>query len=129
MLEQKIRSLDSVESWWFERLIDGAATRNSTEWLRVIPKALLVDDYIAASDRLGIKRKAAETEVGMTLGKLIPGMETRRLPWEDSPSVTTRKWCWLLPSLEDCRTAFEEALQQPVDWPEIESRETPDFEG
>ena len=38
LLEQKIRSLDSVESWWFERLKDGATTRNGTEWLRMIRK-------------------------------------------------------------------------------------------
>lgn len=123
LLEQKIRSLDSVESWWFERLMEGATTRGGSSWVTEIPKTALIDDYIAASERIGVRRKAAETEVGMKLTKLIPEIQTRRAYVEESPSVVTRKWCWVLPPLEECRAAFEEAVQQPVRWPEVEPRE------
>ncbi|CUA90196.1 hypothetical protein Ga0061061_111110 [Chelatococcus sambhunathii] len=118
LLEQKIRSLDSVESWWFERLMSGATTRDGSEWVTEIPKSTLVDDYIATSERIGVRRKAAETEVGMKLSKLVPGLATVRAWWEESPAVMRRRWCFRLPSLEDCRAAFEEAVQQPVAWPD-----------
>lgn len=118
LLEQKIRSLDSVESWWFERLQAGTTTRDGEQWLPDIPKSLLVDDYIATAERVGIKRKAAETELAMKLMKLVPGLKDHRPLWtDDGATVGRRRWCWLLPSLEDCRAAFEEAVQQPVRWP------------
>ncbi|MBS7698757.1 MULTISPECIES: primase-helicase family protein [unclassified Chelatococcus] len=117
LLEQKIRSLDSVEMWWFERLMSGTSTRGGESWLRVIPKSVLADDYIAVSDRVGVKRRAADTEVGMKLAKLVPGIITERSSWDGADGSQRRVWCWRLPSVEDCRASFEEALQQRVDWP------------
>ena len=32
LLEQKIRSLNSVESWWFERLMSGSTGRHTSRW-------------------------------------------------------------------------------------------------
>ena len=37
LLEQKIRSLDSVEAWWFERLMSGATTRDGSQWGALVP--------------------------------------------------------------------------------------------
>ena len=31
-----------------------------------------------------------------------------------------RKNCWLFPPLADCRAAFDEKLQQPLDWPPLD---------
>ncbi|WP_243368880.1 primase-helicase family protein [Microvirga solisilvae] len=128
LLEQKIRSLDSIESWWFERLMAGATTRGGAQWLLEIPKGVLADDYIATSERIGIKRKAAETEIGMKLRKLVPGIGESRPMWStDARPVPERTWCWRLPSLADCRAAFEESVQQEVQWPhDGENREEPE---
>jgi hypothetical protein len=40
LLEQKIRSLESVESWWFERLMSSSTTRHETRWLQEVPTAV-----------------------------------------------------------------------------------------
>jgi hypothetical protein len=121
LLEQKIRSLDSIESWWFERLMAGTTTRGGSQWLEEIPKSIIADDYIATSERIGIRRKAAETEIGMKLRKLVPGIGESRPLWAgEGDAMAKRTWCWKLPSLEDCRAAFEEAVQQPVQWPRAE---------
>lgn len=126
LLEQKIRSLNSIESWWFGRLMSGTTTAKCEDWRPEVPKATLADDYIATAERIGIKRKSADTELGMKLVKLVPGLDSERKYTDYGPSETRRVWHWLLPPLEDCRAAFEAALQQAVPWPrEIDPRERP----
>jgi hypothetical protein len=117
LLEQKIRSFDSVDLWWFERLRAGSVTRKGRIWPSIVSKSVLVDDYVEATERLGVKRKRSETEVGMALMKLMPKLETVRGYCQISEDNATRRWCYRLPDLHLCRHAFEQALQQEVDWP------------
>ncbi|WP_201861578.1 primase-helicase family protein [Microvirga soli] len=119
LLEQKLRSLDSIESWWLERLRAGTSTRSGETWARLIPCSTLLDDYIATADRTGIKRKAEETSFGIKIGHLIPGIRrVRRSVGMEYP--TTRVWCYHLPDLEKCREAFEAELSQAVSWDEAD---------
>lgn len=134
LLEQKIRSLDSIDQWWLGRLMDGTTTGDGREWLRDIPKKWLLGDYIATSERTGIKRKAAETELGMRLHKIVPGIRTARLYVDFSPSERRRTWCFRLPDLNACREAFAAAMEQPIRWPDPDEpgsapRERPDRKG
>ena len=122
LLEQKIRSLASVESWWFGRLMSGTTTTHAREWRREIPCHMLFSDYTGVSDKIGIKRKSEETVVGMMLNKLVAGLE-RKKKWVDvtheSSGQTSRErvWCYLLPPLSDARQMFADALGQKVAWP------------
>jgi len=121
LLEQKIRSLDSVEGWWFERLMSGSTTRHETRWLQEVPRSLLFDDYIAIADKVGVRRKQEETVFGMKLGRLVPNLgHTRRsaeVRDETGATMARRVRCYLLPSLEQAREAFENLLGQRVPWP------------
>lgn len=116
LLEQKIRSLDSVESWLFERLFSGTTTAAGDRWLREIPVATLFDDYIAQADKVGVRRKSEQIAFGIKLAKLIPGL-TKSRPFVDlSPGAIRRTWCYVLPPLAECRAAFAAELGQEVDW-------------
>lgn len=118
LLEQKIRSLGHVEQWWFGRLMDGSTTAKSAGWMLEAAKADVVEDYLTTSDRVGIKRRAAEAEMGMTLKKLIPGLKDAR-PWRDnSDGTNARVRCWIFPPLAECRAFFEGEMQQPIPWPD-----------
>src|SRR5262249_11415111 len=64
LLEQKIASLPTVDSWWFLRLQSGVTTRHHTDWTDEIPTQELYDDYIAAAERIGVRRKQEETIFG-----------------------------------------------------------------
>ncbi len=57
LLEQKIRSLNSVESWWYGRLCEGTTTRRDAKWLELVPISVLFDDYVAAAEKIGVRRK------------------------------------------------------------------------
>jgi Family of unknown function (DUF5906) len=138
LLEQKIRSLESVESWWFERLMSGTTGRHSPNWREEIPIQTLFDDYIAVSDKIGIKRKREETVFGMTLAKLLPGgvrtaKRTTLIRDDDGHEVQKRMRCYLLPPLKVAREHFAIIVNQSVDWPGDDaddgSREGPENRG
>lgn len=133
LLEQKIRSLDSVESWWFERLQSGAIFRNGVPWPKEVPCAALFDDYIAIADKIGIRRKQEEAVFGIKLKRLMPGLDKRRatqMGFEDGAQVIKRPWCYVLPPIEDARAHFETMVGQKVAWEvlEPEAKEGNDLE-
>lgn len=125
LLEQKLRSLDSVERWLYEALERGTTTRLGSEWLREVATVTMVDDYLEQADRIGIKRKAEETLFASKVRKIIPGIERRQGFITMKDSVRRRAWIWHMPPLEDCRAAFEAAMQQPVHWPDAADTEAP----
>lgn len=114
LLEQKIRSLDPVEAWWLGRLRDGTPTRQMDVWGMTVSKAALFGDFVEASERAGIKRRGYETEIGMKLHKIIPGLTSRRA---DVHGDGRRIWCYILPPLKQARDGFEVAVGQAVQWP------------
>jgi hypothetical protein len=121
LLEQKLRSLGSIDSWWRERLRAGTTTRVSDSWECEVPTAALFDDYISTTEKIGIKRKAEETIFGIELGKLVPGLRRRRPSIEVSPGLRERPWCYVLPTLAKCRDAFEKDVNQCIDWGDDEA--------
>lgn len=126
LLEQKIRSLDPIPAWWLGRLDDGSQTHRATGWRAKIPIQTVFNDFLRNADKLGVRRKAAETEFSIHLRRLVPGLKRVRSMEEvevfgDDGRVTTvtrRVWCWEFPSLSDCRRAFEKAIGQSFPWGE-----------
>lgn len=116
LLEQKIRSLDTVEAWWLERLFDGTTTRKSSSWQTEVPIDGLFDDYIETAEKIGVKRRSEMTAFGMKLGKIVPGLKRVRRYFDLQDGTMTRRWCYELTSLDHCRMAFEEQLGQAIDW-------------
>lgn len=121
LLEQKLRSLDSVEAWWFERLSTGTTTRSGEYWLEEIPVETLFQDYIDVAEKVGVRRKAEMTALGMKIKKLVPWLTKNRPVIEINPGVYKRAWCYGLPPLAECRAAFESELSQPVDWGDLDA--------
>lgn len=136
LLEQKIRSLDTVESWWLERLESGVTTTGGDTWRQEMPCQWLFDDYISVSDKVGVRRKNEQIAFGLKLKKLVHGLPKTR-PWVDTaPGIGKRMWCYQLPPLHVCREMFEAELGQSIAWPteaaptdDDQPRERPEFEG
>jgi hypothetical protein len=120
LLEQKERSLQSVDVWWLERLDAGATTRHDTIWRAEIPCDELFDDYIKASEKIGIKRKREATIFGMELRKLVPGIDKRKMTaevrGEHGVAESRRVNCYILPPLAACRDEWEDAMGQAREW-------------
>lgn len=116
LLEQKVRSLDSVERWLYDLLMRGTTSRLGDEWLREVPFVTLFDDYQEAADRIGIKRRAEETLFATKVRKIIPGITKRRGMGTMKDQVARRVWLWQMPALHECREAFAAAMHQEVIW-------------
>jgi hypothetical protein len=110
LLEQKIRSLDTIDDFWFNRLHEGG------EWPHRIGCEHLYAEYLKA---IGTGRKRGPAEFGKRLAKLVPDLRKTRPTMEIAPGVMDRVWCYELPSLDECRAAFDDLLGQPVPWPAL----------
>lgn len=116
LLEQKIRSLDSVEAWWFDRLAEGELFTGDGYWDDVVSKQALHQDYLRQADAIGIKRRADRAQFGKQLHKLVPSLRSKRPRVNKSEDVRQRGRCFVFPSLNKCRDAFCEVVGQSVDW-------------
>jgi hypothetical protein len=120
LLEQKLRSMDHVTNWWFERLSDGTTTRRGSSWAHEVSVDTIFDDYVHIAEKIGVRRKAEKTSFGMKLRKLVPTLETRKrsllVDLGDGSSAMRRISCFIFPPLNECRAAIETALGQSVDW-------------
>lgn len=110
LLEQKIRSLDTIDDFWYNRLHEGG------DWSKQIVCADLHAEYLKAT---GVGRKRGPAEFGKRLAKLVPGLHKFRPAIEVGPGLTKQAWCYEMPPLDECRAAFDELLGQRVDWPAL----------
>jgi len=116
LLEQKVRSLDTIDDFWFNRLHEGG------EWPKQIACDNLYAEYLKVASQIGVGRKRGPAEFGKRLTKLVPDLRRFRPAIEVDPGVTKRIWCYEMPSLDVCRAAFDVLLGQPVDWPALPRR-------
>jgi hypothetical protein len=120
LLEQKIRSFDPLDVWWYNRLQDGTATRGASEWQTLVTTEGLFSDYLKSAEEMGVGRKRDRATFGSRLLKIVPAITKTR---PRSEGEDRRPWYYRLPSLADCRQAFEDMVGQPVDWPASEASE------
>ncbi|WP_316190540.1 DUF5906 domain-containing protein [Bradyrhizobium sp. SZCCHNS2096] len=123
LLDQKLRSLESIERFWFDRLHDGEMV-DGAPWPERIICANLYHDYLKASSQIGVSRKRSSAEFGIALAKLVPGLRKERPSIETEPGIARRTWCYILPSLTEARSAFADLLGQLVDWPALPTGES-----
>jgi Family of unknown function (DUF5906) len=133
LLEQKMNSLNPIDSWWADRLMSGTTTRDGDKWERIIPTSKLFNDYVAASDQIGIKRKNAQISFGSALKRLLPGAIKRdkhtMLVEDGRGRVANRRVpCYFLPQLSQARALFETEIEQPIEWPAEDERDVIDGE-
>ncbi|MFT6659705.1 primase-helicase family protein [Maritalea sp.] len=116
LLEQKVRSLDSVEAWWFDRLAEGELFTGEGVWESEVSKNALHADYLKQADAIGIKRRADRSQFGKLIHQMVPGLKTTRPRSMRSEDVRKRGRCFSFPSLEECRASFCDVVGQEVDW-------------
>ena len=101
--EQKIETLDYLQTWWFEKLRTGNLYEG--DWPEKIPADSLHENYIEQTDihyRVQRKRKATQTELGLFLRKYAPNKKQQEM--FDGIKTYYRYF----PSLEACRGIWTE---------------------
>lgn len=121
LLEQKMHSLSHEEQWWLEVLQKGELPMQD-EWTGICGTRDMFRDYCDHANISGTRYKSIQTRLGIFLNKMVPNIEKRTGSYKtkesflDEGPTTEKGQYYVLPSLEDCRKAFEKRLGQKFDW-------------
>lgn len=106
----KLRSAEPIVKWWFERLHSGVLIETADEltddsdWSRT-PVIKVVYQAFVDFCKVHQARPVADSVFGKELRKMIPGHFVPETRPNDGTAGRRRRYC--LPSLEECRRAFE----------------------
>jgi hypothetical protein len=110
--DQKQHSASPVQSWWFERLMDGHTKSEGSIWKPDIRADTLYEGYVDFSENIGVRRRASNSAFGKELKVLIPDLVKNRIT-----KGKTRHWAYLIPDLQTCRRHFDLLTRSEHDWP------------
>lgn len=124
LLDLKSRNFKAHEHWWFEKLRDDCEESGESTprgdlgevfeqplWNREVPKEVLYSEYHAFARRLNERFPLNKEHLGKALRKMVPGLDVSR------PRIGgSRPYCYVIPSLAECRARWEEYVCQPVQW-------------
>ena len=118
LLQQKFQSFSPEEEWWFQILQEGTLP-NQSGWSGVVGTQDMFLSYIEHTKLMNIKYKSASTKIGMFLTSIIPNLTKHKGSYtttEDFGDEKRTGTYYQIPSLEECRKAFEVRLRQKIDW-------------
>jgi hypothetical protein len=123
LVEQKLRSMDEVESFWFEILNDGCAPGALQDWngeTITVWVEDMQDAFQEACRAMNARsRRGLESALGRRLSELVPGIEKKRKRTNDEAVKSDcrgRAPCYVIPPLEACRDAFAARLGEAFKW-------------
>lgn len=111
-LEQQLRSMSPMEEWFYGCLRVGAI--GDALFDGDVQCKAAFDHYLKMMEHRGISRRSAETDLGIMINKIFPGIDKpRRII---APS-TRREYYWRLPDLGEARAAFSAFKRTVYEWP------------
>jgi len=130
LLEQQFESLDPMDSWWLDKLMDARLFPDDDgSWTDRPPSARLFTDFCKQKKPPAHQIKSFQTKLGLRLQKSWGAAKSKNtnvtyyVPTDRLDDLGERitvkeigSVYWLRP-LEGCRAAFEKYLGQPIDWP------------
>lgn len=118
LLDQKIRSLESVPHWWHGCLTQGQISEFNDTWEGWVATPELYRAYCEAAhnDRYARGRPRSSSDFISELKKWAP-IQLRR-PSTNSSDCVRRPRGYDIPSIDICRQTFKEALGQDMEWPD-----------
>jgi hypothetical protein len=117
LAEQKVSSLTAEQHWWLDILTRGALPGDTTGEGMTETKALY-DDYLVRSQKVGVNRKSWDTQLGIALKGMCPGLEKKRPLVHRVGGGTERVTCYVFPPLAKCRAEFERIIAGDNPWGE-----------
>jgi Family of unknown function (DUF5906) len=120
LLDQIVHSMESVEQFWFNLLMQGRlyayASAETLDWPDEVRIACPVL-YAKYADFMGTSRqKVDEARFGSKLKELLPSGFRRYYPTING----LRTYAYIIPALAQCRTHFQSRVQAPITWPSVE---------
>lgn len=123
LLEQKIYSMTPIQKFWFGKLSSGYLCNAASGWEDEIPTKTLYQLFLDFSASIGVRHKPSDSEFGTQLRKLVPNISTGK--GRTSRYGSIRPNVYKIPSLDECRSIFEEFINYKVEWPVFEETNPP----
>lgn len=126
LVDQKVMTMDDVERWWYNKLLDGILPNARGDWHEqtvVVVKEHLRADYLDFAKEQRVYRPADPVSFGMRLNKLLAGemMNTQVKPDDADYAIKVdrlgRASASKIPMLRVCRSLMEDKLGSAVSWP------------
>lgn len=123
--QQKLHSMDSTKSWWFEKLQDGRLLPEHTEWRTEIPMLDLMHDYISYCKQFNVSRRSTAFALREVMLAMLPEGYPQKYQTSTPIEVTmpdglrrmhTRPYWFRLPTLDLCRKHWDGAMGAPFPW-------------
>lgn len=118
LVEQKLHSLNPIQRWWHDALYSGELA-NSNTWPDFISTLDAINGVLEVNGGKMHKKPSAIT-ISQAMHKMCPSAKSHQMQ-----SNLGRHRGYLLPSLKQGRTEFEQYIDGVVEWPEIELSEVP----
>ena len=114
LVEQKSASLSPEQKWWLDILVRGELPGDVAGGGQ-IPTRRLQDHYLEHVQRMGVQRKSSETELGMWLRSVAPGL-TRKKITVLAAGKSERVPGYVFPPLAECRRVFDRLIAGDAAW-------------
>lgn len=120
LFDQKVESLQPIDAWWYDRLSKGTVSDKASDWPGpLISTAELLDSLWEVQDRLGVRRKSLETQLGKAMKDFAPTAIKGKDWFNDRDNNRVRLPCYRnFPDLATARAAFCARMRWGVAWPE-----------
>jgi hypothetical protein len=108
--EQKMLSMDPIDSWWMLCLEEGRIRKTDHDWHRFYKRADVLDSFRQYLQEWNIPRRPTPQGLGARLKKMLPmGYPNRG---------NRRKQEYEFPDLVTCRQSFEDHYGMNLEWPD-----------
>ena len=120
LFDQKLESLNSMQRFIFEMLMEGRNRPLSPddEWALEVPKNVLHQCYLDNASEVGERRRGDLIKFSNTLKSTLGINEDRAMV----NGKRERIWCF--PNLHTCRQRFEKHMDADIDWPNVKECRT-----
>ena len=112
LFEQKLASMSPEQAWWLDLLCRGELPGDS-RGIGCCQTGSLFNDYLKHTQRRGIQRRSAETQLGSFLRRAVPGGGPNR---SRQAVAKGRGYFYKFPPLSKCREHFDAEFGQGFAW-------------
>lgn len=114
--DQKIASMRPEMLWWLDILHDGTLPGDRAAEGASSTDALL-QNYLEHAKRRNTRHLMSSVQLGIFLHDIAPGILHQKSKAID-PATGKRSYRYELPSLKECRAAFNRRTRNAVEWPD-----------
>ncbi|MDP8246439.1 MAG: DUF5906 domain-containing protein [Candidatus Hinthialibacter antarcticus] len=128
LLEQKIQSLEAVDRFVYDRLMEGQWLDTHDGWNNEIAKHDLYQAYCEASSIAGVRRRNWEGQFAKEISKIIPAVRDTRKTVYNTDGFGNQKQrvvYYVFPDLSVCRQSFEQYIGSTIQWSPIDDDAKP----